>query len=91
MELEHISQENLALPDHLLVGTAVRPKLLLPGTGPLVVLAHQVVCRMTVQLLPAASHPTPFEAALTDLQAALVQLADPPVDPAIQPLAHGPT
>lgn len=91
LEREDVWQEDPAQPGHLLPGTALRLELLLPATGPLVVLAQQVAGQMTVRLLPAAPHAARFEAALTDLQAALAPLADPPVDLAMQPVAQGPT
>ncbi|MDM7942400.1 MAG: hypothetical protein QUV35_07210 [Hydrogenophaga sp.] len=84
LEREDLWQEDPAQPGRLLPGTALRLELLLPGTGPLVVLAQQVAGQMTVRLLPAAPHAARFEAALADLQTALAPLANPPVDLALQ-------
>lgn len=84
LEREDVWQEDPAQPGRLLPGTALRLELLLPGTGPLVVLAQQVAGQMTVRLLPAALHAARFEAALADLQTALAPLANPPVDLALQ-------
>lgn len=91
LEREDVWQEDPAQPGRLLPGTALRLELLLPGTGPLVVLAQQVAGQMTVRLLPAAPHAARFEAALADLQTALAPLANPPVDLALQARAPDPT
>lgn len=90
LEREDMWQEDPDQPGRLLPGTALRLELLLPGTGPLVVLAQQVAGQMTVRLLPAAPHAARFEAALADLQTALAPLANPPVDLALQARASDP-
>ena len=84
LQREDAWQEDPQRPGKLRRGSALRLQIDLPATGPLVVLAQQFGSQVSVRLLPGARHAGRFEAALSDLQAALASLSETPVDLSLQ-------